>query len=345
MTPNGPMYVVGRELSTWRDESADESAEEKPTLRSIVDQLLAAVAESEAGIQKARAEANAEIAQFHRTKSDVEAVLAAEREATASLRQQLAEAEQLRLSAEAAREEAVQKQRSITDHYESRFRRACNERDAARANVAACEEIIGQLKAKLASDGERHDAAIAQLRQQLDQLTSESSRWSSIVHAVERVLAPQAGHEGDYSSSVAEVSPPIDEPVPEDEADSQEQPNREPVSSTLPSSGAATAPESLPSSIDTYARQLLDTAEQMYEMDRQAGSPAVEILDRSVAHLRYARDLVIRRAAGTADGDAVFRGALSALFNERWEHEFGRTLGFAIYELYGDSNTEKVMGS
>src|SRR5215471_13194215 len=103
MTPNGPMYVVGRELSTWRD----ESAEEKPTLRSIADQLLAAVAESEAAIQKARAEGNAEIAQLHRTMSDVEAVLAAERETTASLREQLAEVQQLRLSAEAAREEAV----------------------------------------------------------------------------------------------------------------------------------------------------------------------------------------------------------------------------------------------
>ena len=341
MTPNGPMYVVGRELSTWRD----EGAEEKPTLRSIVDQLLAAVAESEAGIQKARAEGSAEIAQLHRTMSDVEAVLAAERETTESLRQQLTEAEQLRFSAEAAREEAVQKQRSLIDNYESRFRRACNERDAARANVAACEEIIEQLKAKLASDGERHDAAMTQLRQQLDQLTSEASRWSSIVQAVERVLTPQAARDGDCSRSVAKMGPPIEQPVPEAEAASPEEPDREPVSSTFPPSGAAAAPESLPDPIDAYARQLLGTAEQMYEMDRQAGSPAVEILDRSVAHLRYARDLVIRRAAATADGDALFRDALTALFNERWEHEFGRTLGFAIYELYGDSNAEKVMGS
>ena len=337
MTPNGPMYVVGREPSTRRD----EGAEERPTLRSIVDQLTAAVVDTEASLQKARSEANAEVAQLRRTMSDQEAILAAERETTASLREQLAETERLRLLAEAARDDVVQKLRSIADNYESRFRRVCNERDAARANVAACEEIIGQLKVKMASDGERYDAAMAQLRQQLEQLTSEASRWSSIVQAVERVLAPHPGQEDVRSGSVAEMSAPIEQPTPVDERDSPEQQTREPASSPQPRSDAATAPDSLPDPIDAYARQLVDTAEQMHEMDRNAGTNAAEILDRSVAHLRYARDLVIRRAAGTVDGDAAFRSALSARFNERWEHEFGRTLGFAMYELYGDSNADK----
>ena len=133
------------------------------------------------------------------------------------------------------------------------------------------------------------------------------------------------------------MSAPPEQPVHLDEDDEQGQPNdRGPASSNVQASNAAPAPAAL-DPIDTYASQLLATAEQMYEMDREAGRPAAEIVDRLAAHLRYARDLVVRRASETADGDEVFRRVLSALFNERWEREFGRTLGFAMYELYGVS--------
>src|SRR5262249_25682274 len=166
----------------------------------------------------------------------------------------------------------------------------------------------------------------------------------SIVHAVERALAHQAGHEGDHSGSTVNVNTPLEPPMPVDEGDEPGQPNDCVAASSIPpASDAAIAPPALPDPIDTYTRQLLGTAEQMYEMDREAGCPAAEIVDRLVAHLRYARDLVVRRAAGTADGDGAFRRVLSALFNERWEHELGRTLGFAMYELCGDStNAEKL---
>ncbi|HJZ74044.1 MAG TPA: hypothetical protein VKE51_20030 [Vicinamibacterales bacterium] len=340
MTSNGPMYVVGREPSTRRD----YAGEEKQRLRSIVDQLTAAVADTEADVEKARAEATAEIAQLRRTTSEVEALLAAERETTASLRDQLAAAEQQRLSAESARDEAVHKQQDITDDYESRLREACQERDAERANVAARDQTIAQLEAASVSDRERHDAAVAQLRQQLEQLTSEALRWSSVVQAVERVLAAQPADEGDRSGSAINVTPPLEPPTPVDEDDEPLHLNDlVPASSPPPVADAAAASAALPDPIDTYVRQLLGTAEQMYEMDRDAGRPAVEIVDRLVAHLRYARDLVVRRVVGTADGNAVFRRVLSALLNERSEQEFGRNLASAVSDLYGDSkNAEKL---
>ncbi|HMF99175.1 MAG TPA: hypothetical protein VKE96_32975 [Vicinamibacterales bacterium] len=329
------MYVVGRESSTRRD----YAAEEKPRLRSIVDQLTAVVADTEADVERARAEANAEIAELRRTMSDLDALLAAERGTKASLREELAEAEQLRRSAESARDDAVQKQLSITDEYESRLRGVCEERDAERVTVAARDETIAQLEAAALADAEQHDATVAQLRQQLDQLTSETRRWSSIVHAIERVLAAQASPEGDHAGSTVNLSPSLEPPVPVDESDEPGQPNDSaPAPSKPQASDAATASAPLPDPINTYARQLLGTAEQMYEMDRDAGCSSVQIVERLVAHLRYARDLVVRRASGTADGDGVFRRVLGELFNERWEREFGRTLGFAMYELYGDSN-------
>ena len=334
MTPNAALFVVGRESSA----RPDYAPEEKPRLRSIVDQLTAAVADSEADVERSRAEANAEIAQLGRTVSDLEALLAAERKTTESIRQELAEAERRRRSAESARDAAVQEQLTITEDYESRLHAACEERDSERANVGAREKTIEQLEAASVADAERHDAAIAQLRQQLEQLTSEAARWSSIVHAVERVLAAQTGHD-DHSRSAVDVSAPPEQPVQLDEHDERGQSNdRGPASLKKQASNAVAAPAALPDPIDAYAGQLLGTAEQMYEMDRQAGCPAAEIVDRLVAYLRYARDLVVRRAAETADGDEVFRRVLSALFNERWEREFGRTLGFAMYELYRDSN-------
>jgi hypothetical protein len=327
------MYVVGRESSAGRD----SAAEEKPRLRSIVDQLTAALADSEADVERSHAEAHAEIAQLSRTVSDLEALLATERKTTESIREELVEAQRLRRSAESARDDAVQEHLTITEDYESRLRAACDERDAERANVGARDRTIGQLKAASVSDAERHDAAIAQLRRQLEQLTSEAARWSSIVHEVERVLAGQTGRDDDRSCSAVAMSAPPEQPVHLDEDDEQGQPNdRGPASSNVQASNAAPAPAAL-DPIDTYASQLLATAEQMYEMDREAGRPAAEIVDRLAAHLRYARDLVVRRASETADGDEVFRRVLSALFNERWEREFGRTLGFAMYELYGVS--------
>jgi hypothetical protein len=338
MTPNAAMYVVGRESSAPRDYDAGE----KPRLRSLVDQLTAAVADSEADLERSRAEASAEIAQLRRTVSDLEALLAAERKTTESLREDLAEAERQRRSAESARDDAVQEQLTITEDYESRLRAACEERDAERANVGARDQTIERLEAASASDAERHSAAIAQLRQQLEQLASEAVRWSSIVHEVERVLAAQTGHDDDRSRSAVDVSAPPGQPIQLDEDDEQGQANdSDPASSKMQPSSAVPAPEALPDSIDTYARQLLGTAEQMYEMDREAGRPAAEIVDRLVAHLRYARDVVVHRASERADGDEVFRRVLSALFNERWEHAFGRTLGFAMYELYADSNNAK----
>src|SRR5262245_40238069 len=126
MTLNSPMYVVGRESSSRRD----YAAEEKPRLRSVLEQLTAAVADTEADGERSRAEANAEIAQLRRTMSDLEALLGAERQTTTSLREQLAEAEQLRLAAESARDDAVQQQLSTTDDYEARLRRVSEERDA-----------------------------------------------------------------------------------------------------------------------------------------------------------------------------------------------------------------------
>src|SRR5262249_61115217 len=101
---------------------------------------------------------------LRRTTSEVEALLAAERETTASLRDQLAAAEQQRLSAESARDEAVHKQQDITDDYESRLREAGQERDAERANVAAPDQTLARIAAASGSARERQHAAGGQRR-------------------------------------------------------------------------------------------------------------------------------------------------------------------------------------
>jgi hypothetical protein len=338
MTPNGPMYVVGRESSTHRQ----DTDEQKPNLRSIIDQLAVAVADAEAGAQQTR-EANAETEQLRLALNDLEARLAAERATTGSLREQLAETERLRLSAETALADAVQTQRTMADDHELRYRGVCEERDAARATVAQRDDLIEQLRSQLSSDRERHTAAIAQFRQELQRLNAEANRSSSIVHSIERVLGRHSDYEVNDSGVVAETSPRTEQGTLAD-ARLAEAIRRAPTPSQVEPSDAS-APESaaVAHPIDPYARDLLGTAEQIYELDREAGRSPVEILERLVSHLRYARDVVVRRAGGTPDGEAAFRGALSALFNERWEHEFGRTLAIATYELYSNSNHSEML--
>ncbi len=283
----------------------------------------AAAHETKAAVQRARAQGQADIARLEDLVARLKTEVQAERDQLRTAREQLDTQRDACARAEAACEEA--------------------KREGAR--------IVTTFKAQLQTlqaDLEAERARVSRLTREIDIATDERSKLVAAVQAVRRAVSfaePAGSAEAPQSDPVPHDSSPHLEPT--HQADLGSAPGRSSIvaESRLPAEstttnqsvadaddGVALEPPPDPAVVANTERFLAEI-ERTYQLDVESERSPIEVVDRLVANLRYARSEVCQSCNSGMDAGLLFEQQMMMLVDARSGTAFARHLGIAAHQL------------